>query len=429
MKAAISLLTLAAATISPAPAGVVDWVKTHAVPIAGDDIAPSGAEARAVHSLVADARLIGLGEPFHGHQEPLAYRNRLVRYLVAHEGLSAVAFESGIADTEAASAYVLGGPGDARAAVAPMSWRFGTLAANIDLIGWMRRWNDAHPRARVRVYGIDTSGGDDRAGFGNTRVALDQVDAFLARAALPDAAPLRAELGRLASLFSPAGYAGASAEDRGAIVRLPTTLTRYFAAHRVALARATSTEAEARAERIALDTATSARIIPIYPADASAPTPALLQASAFREAAMVANTQWVLTRERRVLLFQSNSHIAKAALEPVGRPPLTGFESTGTQLRHPLGDVFRVILFTSALGKRADDETIGTIDRVFAAASGSPVLLDIRHAPSWWAARQTMAHGGVRVNALTPREAADAIVFVDRLTPAAQVGATSSPAR
>lgn len=415
---ALPATAVASAAVS-VPAGTVAWIKTHAVPVSRPDTPPAPREARTIAHIVRGARLIALGEPFHFHAEPLAYRNRLIRHLVMHEGLSAVALESGIADTKAAGDYVLGATGDAASVVAPMSWQFGTLADNVALVDWLRHWNDDHPRAKIRLYGIDVSGGDDRTGFGNARVALDQVDAYLARAALADAAPVRAEIARIGPIFSPAGYAAANAFGRQAVTRLPDTIAAYLLDRKVALVRATSPDAYDWATRIARDARDVARIFPVWPADATKLSPGLLQATAMRETAMVAHTLWALDRERsrgRMLLFQSNSHVAAAEFAPVDRPGLGGMRSTGTQLRAVLGQRYRVIVFASALGKAIDDPAIGSIDRGFLAAGVAPALLDIRTAPAWWNARQTMAHGGVRVNAMVPRQAFDGVYFVGDLT-------------
>ena len=47
-----------------------------------------------LHTIAGSARVVAIGEPTHGGHEPLAFRNRLVRYLVEHEGFTAVGIES-----------------------------------------------------------------------------------------------------------------------------------------------------------------------------------------------------------------------------------------------------------------------------------------------------------------------------------------------
>ena len=49
-------------------------------------------------SLVGAARVVALGEPTHGAHEPLAFRNRLIRFLVEQMGFTAVALETGFTE-------------------------------------------------------------------------------------------------------------------------------------------------------------------------------------------------------------------------------------------------------------------------------------------------------------------------------------------
>lgn len=422
MSSVLALFVAAAAAASaPVPADTVAWVRANVVDIGSPESAPEPREAQAISSIVKGARIIALGEPQHGHAEPLQYRNRWVRHLVEHEGLTAVALESGIADTKAANDFVLGGPGTADAAAAKLSWRFNELADNVTLIDWLRRWNDTHPRAKVRIYGIDVSGGDSKAGFGRARSTLDWLATYLLETAPASSASLRAQLERWAPSFSPAGYAALDEEQRVAVGRLPGAIMAWLADHRSELIRSRGADAYEWALRMGHDTSDLIRILPIYPVDANTISPGLIEATAIRERAMVAHTLWALEREGsrgKLLLFQSNSHVAATNLIPINRPPFGDFEPTGAGLRQALGTRYRVVLTTSSLGKGADDETIGTVDRALAAAGVAPALLDIRNAPQWWDQRQTLAHGGTRVNAAVPKQAFDALIYVEKLTPA-----------
>src|SRR5579875_1232323 len=87
------------------PPDVIAWVREHAVPIGPEDTPLDGAEAAAIDRLIAGARVIGFGEIGHGSHEPLAYRNRLVRFLVEHHGLTAIALESPLAESKRVNDY------------------------------------------------------------------------------------------------------------------------------------------------------------------------------------------------------------------------------------------------------------------------------------------------------------------------------------
>lgn len=210
MRHAIRLLTLLAAMAAagvahpaeipnappsrPPPPAVVSWVKANAVPAGEAASPPRDAEAAAIDRLAKGARVIGFGENGHGQHEPLAYRNRLIRRLVEHDGLTAVALESGFAESRALYDYVLGGPGEARPLLRNgLTHAFGIMPENLELVTWLRAWNAAHPGRQVRLYGIDLStiqsAPPGAKGYG---VILDRLDAYLLKAA-PERS---AEIGR-----------------------------------------------------------------------------------------------------------------------------------------------------------------------------------------------------------------------------------------
>src|SRR6266702_8865443 len=59
------------------------------------------------------AHVVAFGEPMHGAHEPLAFRNRLFRFLVERMGFTAIALESGFTESTSARPFIEGGEGDA----------------------------------------------------------------------------------------------------------------------------------------------------------------------------------------------------------------------------------------------------------------------------------------------------------------------------
>lgn len=49
--------------------------------------------------MIGKARVVALGEPMHGAHEPMAFRNRLIRFVVEQMGFTAVALESGFTES------------------------------------------------------------------------------------------------------------------------------------------------------------------------------------------------------------------------------------------------------------------------------------------------------------------------------------------
>ena len=72
------------------------------------------ADLEPLRRMIGDARVVSLGEGLHGSAEPLEFRNRLFQFLVERMDFTAIALESGLTESYALDAYVLGGPGDPR---------------------------------------------------------------------------------------------------------------------------------------------------------------------------------------------------------------------------------------------------------------------------------------------------------------------------
>ena len=71
------------------------WARDHVHAIAPtDEIDASTGELATIRAVTGSARVVALGEPFHGGHEPLAFRNRLIRLAVTKLGFSAVALET-----------------------------------------------------------------------------------------------------------------------------------------------------------------------------------------------------------------------------------------------------------------------------------------------------------------------------------------------
>jgi erythromycin esterase len=118
----------------------------------------------------------------HGAHEPLAFRNRLFRFLVERMGFTAIALESGFTESISARSFIEGSEGDAEtAARTGLSWQ-SPYSENRELIQWMRDYNAAAPSAghrKIRLYGIDTTAGGRKSG---PWLVIDSALTFLSRA-------------------------------------------------------------------------------------------------------------------------------------------------------------------------------------------------------------------------------------------------------
>ncbi|MBT3219295.1 MAG: erythromycin esterase family protein [Proteobacteria bacterium] len=109
----------------------------------------------ALVDIVGDASVVALGESVHTSGGYYQAKYRLFRYLVEQQGFRVFAFESPWTDAELIADYVSTGEGSAFTAVT--SGLFGVWADEnvLDLVEWMRTYNEEHPGDPVSFYGFD----------------------------------------------------------------------------------------------------------------------------------------------------------------------------------------------------------------------------------------------------------------------------------
>ncbi len=411
---------------SAAPArAAVEGLTANAIPVGSAGAILSPGEAAAVRRIIAGARIIGFGEPGHALREPLDYRNRLIRHLVEHEGLTAVALESGLADTQPVGEFVGGGPGDAAMLVREsLSWKFGDFRANLDLVLWLRDYNLRNPRRMVRLYGIDASSKllikQGRSHELSAEAILNDVYNYLGTA-LPDRSrDARRGLAAYLGKFDSATLRMMEDADRTALQRAIDEACSLIEGNRRAAVSASSLDAYEWAFRKAHDLREMPPILADYTMELDFDK--IIRLVGLRDRMMADNVEWVLAREGRrgrVLVFAANGHITASPMDATvfrdvpNVPPVMGI-----WLRQRLGGKYRAVLSTTAFGEDANNTRIGSIDRAFVSAGKGRSIANIRAAPSgnWWAQRQTISHGKGRIDLIVPRTAADGILFFDDVT-------------
>ncbi len=142
-------------------------------------------ELELLAEIVADARVVALGEGTHFVAEFGAMRRRFLRYLAERCGFTVLAFEFGFAEAPALDAWLHG-----RGADADLSRIIGTTNSGLNstMARWLRRYNtiSTHP---VHLIGVDTpvSGGTLQPALEPLIDYLSEVDpehADLARSVL-----------------------------------------------------------------------------------------------------------------------------------------------------------------------------------------------------------------------------------------------------
>lgn len=141
-------------------ASLDDWLRREAIEFS---LASAEGLAAAVDRLMAamgdKVQVLALGEALHGGEEFLLLRNRVFQRLVERHGFSAIALESSFPRGHLVNEYVSGGVSDSIEDVMSrgVSHGMGALAANRELVEWMRDYNAAIAGGgKVHFYGFDS---------------------------------------------------------------------------------------------------------------------------------------------------------------------------------------------------------------------------------------------------------------------------------
>jgi erythromycin esterase len=219
------------------------WAVGRAIPLRTTEADGNIKDLLPLKSLVGSARVVAIGEPNHGTHEPLALRNRLIRFLVEEMGFTAVALETSFTESYTLARFVAGDPGDLHHTVSnAMSWGFGNFPENEELIQWIREYNaNTNHHRKVSFYGIDLSGAQDGA-FPQARRAVDFALAFLARGDSAGAQALREKLEPYLKKFSTWKYSSLSSTERKELLAGFAEITAAFEKQRSALIALSSDE-------------------------------------------------------------------------------------------------------------------------------------------------------------------------------------------
>jgi len=386
-----------------------------------------------LRQMLGDASLVSLGEGLHGSAEPLEFRNRLFQFLVERLGFTAIALESGITESYAINAYVLGGPGDPRELTARgITSGLGAFPQQAALVRWMRDYNSRHARV-IQFYGMDLSGFPAEPDS-----PLELALKFLERV---DGAPAKALRARLAPLIDhlkidrfsdgPKQYSLLSPEQRDAATAVVADLVVLFETREGAYVAATSDadyELAYRAAIAARQADEYLRQVPVGWSAKSGPQ-SIMGTVAVADRAKLENIQWIRERQGRdgkVLIFTHLGHAAPTAVtvrlgesETLPLPPMVG-----TYLKRRYGKDLVTIghffaLDTTDCKAKRDPAPPGSLEAVFASLGKPAFLLDLRPAPAPVRKRLEPMHdlyGQRPVHSLRVDQGVDIVLFTDRVT-------------
>ncbi len=424
------------------------WARGHVHPIASVvEGAHDDADLQALRNIIGGAHVVAFGEPIHGGHEPLAMRNRLIRYGVTRLGFTAVALETCLSSSKRLYDHVLGRTTETDSALKEtFCYGFGDLPENLELIRWLRTYNATQPPARqVRLYGIDLTG----QYFPYAYRSVEAVLTFLDGAAPAFGREVRKQYADLIPTFRSDKYVKLAPAEEDAITGKIQDLIALIRRERTPLTAATSRDDYEWALRQAVNAAQDdafLRSLPLEWDDDLLVKSPEFQASArwnhkaeMRELAMADNLLWVQQRECRrgkILFFAHDEHM-QTSVGIVGSPtrpaggPLIRIRGADTYLRSALGLDLVVIgtYFGHGAGFRPADvpppPDARRMEDLLGSLSIPRFIMNLHELPSsgplheWF----QMAHAtrdsvsGQDVYMVAPLRAYDAILYIDRVTP------------
>lgn len=423
---AVILVGAMLASVAPVAAGdISDWMAENARPLNTVEISDDVADLAPLGEIVGEARVIGFGEGAHDVHELWSLRNRLFAYLVEEMGVTAIAAETGLIQSYATDAYVLGEPVDRlKAARGVFSWSGSVFAENIELVEWMRAYN-ARPetKRKVRFYGLEMTGcmeADGRPLVDGALAYINGVDPARGKA-------MAALFSGMLEKFNRGNARELTGDQWNALVVASQDLVSLFERRQVVWAGKTGMEAFLRAYRQAVAVRQLTAHFRMY--------------GEGRDIAAAENLRWAVEREGadgRVFVFAHNSHIAKWRIPPENDDDL--HSTMGEFMADYLGNDYIAVGTLYNEGEARDLLGIfrpvndiyevkpskpGSLNGV-AAAAGLPLyVLDLARAAQtpavagWFASLREIRNLNVRagyhkVDALA---AFDAFIHVDDLTP------------
>jgi erythromycin esterase len=181
--------TTSSPTLSPAPKQVTAWIRSKAIPLNSTNPESALDDLRPLQRVIGDAQIVAMGEATHGTREFFQLKHRMLEFLVEKMGFTVFAIEGNWPESLAVNDYVLNGNGDPAEALAGMYFWSGDTQEMLDLIRWMRRYNEnpAH-RKKLKFLGFDMQ--TARVAVANVERYLQKVDPEEARVAAKVLLPL-----------------------------------------------------------------------------------------------------------------------------------------------------------------------------------------------------------------------------------------------
>jgi erythromycin esterase len=134
----------------------LNYIRQNAVVIDTAEADTGYSDLMPLKSVVANRRIIGLGEATHGTQQFQAIKFRIVKFLVEQMGYRVFSIEANFTECRRINDYVMYGKGDARTAINGIYFWIWNTTKILQMVEWMHSYNlDKPDSAKLKFYGFD----------------------------------------------------------------------------------------------------------------------------------------------------------------------------------------------------------------------------------------------------------------------------------
>jgi len=135
---------------------IIAWLRRNTVPLQHLAAGHGFADLQPLKKILADARVVGLGETTHGTREFFQIKHRLLEFLVIEMGFTAFVLEASYAACQPINEYVLHGKGDRATVLTGQGYIPWDSEEFSEMLDWLRAYNRGVPDERkVSFHGVD----------------------------------------------------------------------------------------------------------------------------------------------------------------------------------------------------------------------------------------------------------------------------------
>lgn len=133
----------------------VNWLDHNLSELKSTDTGVSDKDLLPIGNLIAEAKVVGVGEPTHGTSEATKFRIRMLEYLVKQKGFTTIALEEVIPTCDKMNDLLSDRVSSIRDSLLKLPfYKLWKTKEMLDLFSWINRYNQDHER-KIKLIGID----------------------------------------------------------------------------------------------------------------------------------------------------------------------------------------------------------------------------------------------------------------------------------